>query len=136
MAPGIDMSAIVFVIAASRPEVAICGPGSALEIGPHAHAVTIAVATTATACRTHEDRDRPRTDLTIDPGWNSSGLMRRGVPTPAEAHADLERHVQRVGVAHLLTHQLLDVGALAFDDLEQKLVVDLQQHARRHAILL
>jgi len=49
------------VIAASSRVAGIVGPGSALDVGPHAHSVTIAVANTATTSRTCEDGDRPST---------------------------------------------------------------------------
>ncbi len=55
-------------------------------------------------------------------------LVRRRIPAPAVADADLERHVERVGVAHLLTDQRLEGVPLARRDLEQQLVVHLQQH--------
>ncbi len=55
-------------------------------------------------------------------------LMRGSVPAAAVADRHLQRHVQRVGAAHLVAHQRLDGVPLPLGDLEQQLVVHLQQH--------
>ena len=63
-----------------------------------------------------------------EPGRVPRALVRRRVPAPAVADADLERHVERVGAAHLVADQLLERVPLTLSNLEQQLVVHLQQH--------
>ena len=60
----------------------------------------------------------------------SGALVRRGVPAAAVPDRHLERHVERVGPAHLVADQRLERVALAVGDLEQQFVVHLQQHPR------
>ena len=63
-------------------------------------------------------------------GWipRDGVLVRGGVPAAAVADRHLERHVERVGAAHLVADQLLDLVAFPRRDLEQQFVVHLQQH--------
>src|SRR4051794_11023168 len=62
--------------------------------------------------------------------------VRRVGPAVTVAYRHVERHVERVGVTHLSSHELFDGRTLTRRDFEHELVVDLQEQPRGQAGVL
>ena len=108
------------------------GGGAGVRPGPHRPGLRRPAGERAAErgdLRRVRERGRPRLRCR---GWPATArrlaLVRRGVPAAAVADRYLQRHVQRVGAAHLVAHQLLDLVPFPRRDLEQQFVVHLQQH--------